>query len=277
MESAMITIQSDAIYASSWEDDGCFVARRYYSGGREYKIGEPWPALAVGQEIEVETTNHYTWRGTVEEIRDEDTVVFRASAPKVAMPLPPVVDGQPYVLPYSSGDAWSTRPEAGKVLLIQDQPYKVVGRPKDNRGKGGGYIYVLRPVEASAYATRRGRVKITDLTDPNPGSLFSCEYNVGRVIKLGEEYLHVTKVERVAYGDGEGREIFGYNTFGVGRFVAAEQATKLSAAWERAKEIRSVEHSIKVASQDLDYGGHPDALPALRAKLEALKAGYVVF
>ena len=270
----MKTIKARAIYADpnstpmskSDPPQGCVMAYRYHSGGREYKIGDPWPEFAAGEQVEIETTNHYIWHGTVESRVDEDTIVFRPSGPKVAMPLPPYVEGQSYRLPWMSGDAWLRNPKAGTVILIGEQPYKVIGTPKKVHGD---YNFVLRPVSGSEYATRPGTARITDLTDFNPG-LFHYGHNVGRIIKIGAEFLHITEVGREAYGSGEG-EIFGYNTVGKGRFVSAEKAAKLDAAWEKSRKIRSLEHSLKVANQDLDYGGNPDAIPSIQAELEALR------
>ena len=246
--------------------EGCVFAYRYHAGGKQYKIGQPWPEFAPDQEVEIETTNHYVWNGTIESRIDEDTIVFRPSGPKVAMPLPPVVSGQPYVLPYTSGDAWSVRPEAGKVLLIGEQPYRVVGKPKPDK-RTSGYVYQLSPVSAENFAKRPGRIAIKDLTDPNQSSHFFYGHNEGRVIQIGVEWLHVEKVTREAYGDGEGREIFGYNTFGVGHYVSADKAAKLAAKWAAKEKVRSLEHSLKVAHQDLDYGGNQEAVPGLEAKL----------
>jgi hypothetical protein len=259
-------------YGKSDPPEGCVQVCRYHSGGRQYKIGQPWPALSVGQEIEIDTTDHYIWIGTVEAIIDEDTIHFRPSAPKVPMPLPPVIEGQPYLLPYMVGDAWSVAPEAGKVLLIEDQPYKVIGKPKCDR-RTGKYIFVLRPVAASEYATRPGRIAIRDYTATDPRDTTRYyRHNVGRIVKIGMEFLHITDVERVSYGSGEGDEIFGYNTIGVGRFVGAEKAAKLDEKWKRADKIRSLELSLKVAGQDFDYGGNPDAIPGIKAEIERLRA-----
>jgi hypothetical protein len=251
---------------------GCVFAYRYHDGGWQYKIGQPWPEFTPGQEIEIETINHYVWNGTVESRINEDTIVFRPTCPKVAMPLPPVVAGQPYVLPCMSGDAWSVRPEAGKVLLIGEQCYKVVGKPKSDK-RTSGYVYQLSEVSAAEYAKRPGRIAIKDLTDPNETSHFFYGHNEGRVIQIGMEWLHVERVAQQAYGDGEGREIFGYNTFGVGHYVSADKAAKLAAKWDAKEKVRSLEHSLKVANQDLDYGGNPEAVPGLEAELaEARKA-----
>ena len=273
-----MTIQARSIYADPNKTyrlagdapEGCVFAYRYHDGGRQYKIGQPWPEFTPGQEIEIETTNHYVWVGRVESRVDEDTIVFRPTGPKVAMPLPPYVAGQPYVLPYTSGDAWSVRPEAGKVLLIAEQPYKVVGKPKSDK-RTSGYVYQLSPVSPAEYAKRPGRVSIKDLTDPNASSLFFYGHSEGRVIQVGMEWLHVEKVTRQAYGDGEGREIFGYNTFGVGHYVSADKAAKLAAKWAAKEKVRSLEHSLKVARQDLDYGGRPDAIPGLESELAAAR------
>ena len=272
----MTQIRARAIYADpnstpmekSDPPQGCVMAYRYHSGGREYKIGDPWPEFAAGEQVEIETTNHYIWHGTVESRVDEDTIVFRPSGPKVAMPLPPYVEGQSYLLPWMSGDAWLRNPKAGTVILIGEQPYKVIGTPKKVHGD---YNFVLRPVSGSEYATRPGTARITDLTDPNPG-LFHYDHNVGRIIKIGAEFLHITSVVRQAYGSGEGDEIFGYHTIGKGHFVpSSAKAAKLYAAWQKARKIRDLEHSLKVANQDLDYGGNPDAIPGIQAELEALR------
>ena len=252
--------------------EGCVYARRYSIGDKKYMIGQPWPALEVGQRVEVETTNHYVWSGTVERIDSDDDIVLRPSGPKVAMSLPPVTDLSDYRLPYISGDAWSRRPEAGAVLLIEDRPYKVLGKPKKVRGSSD-YAYSLREVSPEQYAGRAGRVVIKDFTDPNRESYRYYMHSVGRIIVRGLEYLHVERIERVAYGDGEGREIFGYTTYGVGHFVAAEKATALAAAWEAKDKIRGLELSLKVARQDLDYSGNPDAVPGLERELaEARKS-----
>ena len=273
------TIKARAIYEDpnskplmkSDPPQGCLAAYRYHDGGRQYKIGEPWPELAIGEEVEIETTNHYVWQGTVEARIDEDTLFFRPIGQKVAMPLPPVVEGQLYRLPWISGDAWSRKPEAGTVLMIQGKPYKVIGKPKPRRGYSD-YDFNLLEVDPKDYATRPGQTVIKDKCDPNPTSLFYCQHNVGRIVKIGEEFLHVTKVERRPYGGGEGREIYGYNTFGIGQFVTAEKAAKLEKMWQKADKIRSLEQSLKVAGQDLDYGGNPEAIPTLKAQLEVLRA-----
>src|ERR1035441_7722685 len=98
-----ITIQARSIYADPNKTyrlagdapEGCVFAYRYHDGGRQYKIGQPWPEFTPGQEIEIETTNHYVWVGRVESRVDEDTIVFRPAGPKVALPLPPYAAGQP--------------------------------------------------------------------------------------------------------------------------------------------------------------------------------------
>lgn len=275
----MQTIKSIALYPKEREPlfktdppKGCAMARRIgdWSGARA--ICEPWPEVAIGEEIEIETDNHWAWNAILVEVRNDANWVVRIVGDRRAMPLPPVVAGQPYVLPYSSGDAWSVRPEAGKVLLIGEQSYKVVGKPKSDK-RTSGYVYQLSPVSPAEYAKRPGRVSIKDLTDPNESSHFFYGHNAGRVIQIGMEWLHVEKVTRQAYGDGEGREIFGYNTFGVGHYVSADKAAKLAAKWDAKEKVRSLEHSLKVAHQDLDYGGNPEAVPGLEAKLaEARKA-----
>ena len=264
-----MTIQARSIYADPNKTyrlagdapEGCVFAYRYHDGGRQYKIGQPWPEFTPGQEIEIETTNHYVWVGRVESRVDEDTIVFRPTATwlvsRTSCRTPP-------------GDAWSVRPEAGKVLLIAEQPYKVVGKPKSDK-RTSGYVYQLSPVSPAEYAKRPGRVSIKDLTDPNASSLFFYGHSEGRVIQVGMEWLHVEKVTRQAYGDGEGREIFGYNTVGVGHYVSADKAAKLAAKWAAKEKVRSLEHSLKVARQDLDYGGRPEAIPGLESELAAAR------
>lgn len=248
---------------------GCAVASRIGDYGARRPVCEPWPEVAIGTEIEIETTNHWLWTATVEEIRDADSWVVRISA-KEPLPLPPIVEGRPYVLPYVSGDAWSVRPEKGKILTIGGAHYKVSGKP---RNIGGSYAYQLAPVSAEAHAKRPGRTIIRDLTDPNPTSHQYFGHNIGRLVQIGDEWLHVEKVERVPYGDAEGREIFGYNTFGVGHFVPASKAAKMKAQWEAKEKVRAAELHLRVAKQDVDYGGNPDAVPALEAALaEARKA-----
>jgi hypothetical protein len=275
-------IKANAIYRDPGQEsylpdappEGCVFVRRYSIGDsdKKYMIGEPWPTLQVGQRVEVETTNHYIWAGVIERIDSPDDIMLRPSGPKCAMSLPPVTDPACYRLPYISGDAWSVRPEAGKILLIEDRPYKVIGKPKPVRGSNE-YAYSLREVPPDQYAGRAGRVVIENLTDPNPESYRYYMHSVGRIIVRGLEYLHVERIERVPYGDGEGREIFGYTTYGVGHFVAAEKATALAAAWEAKDKIRSLELSLKVARQDLDYGGNPDACSCLECELaEARKS-----
>lgn len=265
---------------------GCALASRIgdWSGARP--VCEAWPEVAIGEEIEIETTCHWIWRAKLEEVRDADHWVVRISVlrmekknswdreespvfAKEPLPLPSIVEGHPYVLPYMSGDAWSVRPEAGKVLQIAGAYYKVLGKPKERRGYG--YEYKLTPVTAEAHAKRPGRTSIKDFTDPNQTSHHYYGHNVGRIVQIGNEWLHIEKVERVAYGDGEGREIFGYNTFGVGHFVPATKAKKLKTQWDAKEKVRSLELSLRVAKQDLDYGGNPDAVPGLEVELDAAR------
>lgn len=288
----MKRIKSTPLYPRAYEPllqsdppKGCALASRIgdWSGARP--VSEPWPEVAIGEEIEIETTNHWLWRATLEEVRDADHWVVRIAIlrmekknswdreespvyAKEPIPLPPVVEGQPYVLPYMSGDAWSVRPEKGKILTIGGKYYRVTNKP---RRVNTGYEYQLAPVSAEAYAKRPGRILIKDLTDPNPDSHRYYGHNVGRIIQIGDEWLHVQKVERVPYGDAEGREIFGYNVFGVGHFVPATKAAKLKAQWDAKEKVRSLELSLRVAKQDLDYGGNPDAVPGLEAELAAAR------
>jgi hypothetical protein len=214
-------------------------------------IGEPWPQFALGEEIEIHDSCEWLWTATVTEIRSDRAIVVNING-KTAMPHPPAVIGQPYILPYMSGHAWSTYPEAGKVLRINGEYYKVKGKPK--RNGDGDYAYSVQPVSADDYATRKGRARIKDITDPNSEAHNYYQRNVGRIIQIGDEYLHVTTVERVAYGNSEG-EVFGYNTFGVGRFVSPDKAEKLKAIWDAQRNIRSLELDLRVARQDPDYGG----------------------
>ena len=138
-----MTIQARSIYADPNKTyrfagdapEGCVFAYRYHDGGRQYKIGQPWPEFTPGQEIEIETTNHYVWVGRVESRVDEDTIVFRPTGPK----------------------------------------------------------------------------------------------------------------------------------------VAADKAAKLAATWAAKEKVRSLEHSLKVARQDLDYGGRPEAIPGLESELAAAR------
>jgi len=232
-------------------------------------IEEPWPAASIGDEIEVETTNHWVWNAVVANIRDPEAWTVRIVGKKLAMPLPPVVAGQPYVLPYVSGDAWSTRPDKGKILTIDGQAYKVTHAPK--RAGMGYYAYQLAPVSAEARATRLGRVAIKGLTDPDRGSYRYYGHNVGRVVAVGGEWLHVERVERQAYGSGEGDQVFGHTTWGVGHFIPAAKAAKLQAMWEKKERIRDLEHELIVARQDPDYGGRPEAVPGLLAALAEAK------
>lgn len=266
----MKRIRSNALYPQTYKPimksdppEGCAVARRKTDNGYQI-IKEDWPEVSVGEEIEIETTNHWFWTATVEEVRDADNWVVRIVGEKQAIPLPAIVEGQPYILPYMSGDAWSVRPEKGKILTIGGAYYKVTNKP---RRVNSGYEYQLAPVSAEAHAKRPGRTVIKDLTDPNQTSHNYYGHNVGRIVQIGDEWLHVAKVERVPYGDGEGREIFGYNVFGVGHFVPATKAAKLKTQWDAKAKVRSLELSLRVAKQDLDYGGNPDAVPGLEAAL----------
>ena len=144
----------------------------------------------------------------------------------------------------------------------------MTGKPKPVAVKGhSGYIYQLTPVTTEAYPNRPGRTIIKDLTDPNASSPAYYGHNVGRIFEMGTEFLHVEAVERHAYGSGEGDEIFGHNTYGAGHFVPAAKAQKLRAAWEAKAKVRSLELALKVARQDLDYGGRPEAVPGLEADL----------
>ena len=269
----MTTIKSIALYPRDYEScidktpKGCAVASRVYEHSGHPIDNEPWPALAIGEEVEILTQNHWVWRATVEEVRDANTALVRIVGTKTAMPLPPIIEGQRYVLPYMSGDAWSVRPEAGKILTIGGVFYRVTGKPKPFCG--GGFAYQFTTVTAEAHAKRPGRVAIKNKTDTDRGSIFWYGHSVGRCIQIKDEWLHVEKIERQAYGDGEGREVFGYNTYGIGHFVPAVKAAKLNARWEAQEKVRSIELSLRVARQDIDYGGRPEAVPGLVAALEA--------
>jgi len=47
----------------------------------------------------------------------------------------------------------------------------------------------------------------------------------------------------------------------------------LAAAWEAKEKIRGLELRLRVALQDMDYGGNPDVVPGLERELaEARKS-----
>jgi len=230
-------------------------------------VKEEWPAVAVGETFEIETTDHWLWTAKLVEVVSNMLWIGEIIGTKKAMPLPPIVEGKPYQLPFMSGDAWSVRPEKGKVLTIEGRHYKTTTKPK---AANGGYIYNLEPVTPEAHAVRPGRVQIKDLTETDPKHFNYYQHNVGRIINVGQEFFHVKSVTRQSYGSGEG-EVFGYQTFGQGNFIPAEKAAKLNAKWEALKLVRSLEHSLKVASQDVDYGGDYEAIPGIKTALEAAK------
>ena len=266
----MIRIMSMPLYPRASEPlmpndppKSCAWATRYNDWRKEH-VSPPWPEVSIGAEIEVETLNHWVWSATLESIRDGDYWIVRP-IDKQALPLPPIVPGQPYILPYVSGDAWSVRPQQGLILTIEGQHYKVTHKPKP---VGTGYEYRLAPVSPAEHAKRPGRVKITDHTDPNPGNHHYYGHNIGRVVQVGDEWLHVQEIKCQPYGSGEGDEVFGYTTWGVGHFVPTAKAAKLKAEWEAKEKTRGLELQLRVAQNDLDYGGNPDAVPRLRAVLD---------
>jgi hypothetical protein len=105
----MVQIKANAIYtdptakphSASDPPEGCVFVERYHSGGRQYEAGRPWSTLAIGQVVEVETTDHYLWTCTVECIVREGDV------------------------PVAEANAWARHPGAGIMLLVEDASYKV--------------------------------------------------------------------------------------------------------------------------------------------------------
>lgn len=233
-----------------------------------------WPELQVGSKIEIETTNHWIWWGEVVSVQGPDSCVARLQANPESgkflvrrMPLPPVIEGQPYLLPYVSGDAWSTEPKKGAVIRIGEHAYKATAKPKRI---GIDYAWQLEKVADEKYAVRAGKTRITDLTDPNESSRNYVGHNVGRIVEIRGEFLHVKKVERQSIRDDEG-DVIGYVVYGAGNFVPTAKAKKLREAWTKKETIRSLELELRVANQDIDYGGNPEAIPGITAKLEAAK------
>ena len=57
--------------------EGCALASRIgdWSGARP--VSEPWPAVPIGEQIEIETDSHWIWHGTLEQVRDGDHWVVR--------------------------------------------------------------------------------------------------------------------------------------------------------------------------------------------------------
>lgn len=262
----MKRITSRAFFLPSFDQsipEGCAVARRTWDNGRP--MCDEWPAVAIGESIEIETDMHWLWSATLVAVIDNNRWVIRPIGEKQPLPLPEPVEGKPYVLPYMSGDAWSERPEKGKILAIAGQFYRAKTKPK-YLGAGAGYAYTLERVPQEVYARRTGRVALKDR---------ALAGHVGRAIQIGEEWLHIERTEKQAYGDGEGREVFGHILFGAGHYVPADKAEKLNRIWRAAERVASIELSLKVARQDIDYGGNPEAIPGLEADLEAAKTALV--
>lgn len=268
----MTTIKSCHLFVhqSKFEPQliGLAYARRKADNGY-LVITESWPSVAIGEEIHIETTDHWIWTAIVEEIRDEFTLLVRPVGEQQRMPLPQPVDGK-VVLPFRSDDGWSTRPEAGKVLDLNGQYFKVVGKPRQI-ARGSEFSYTLRPVTGEEYAKRSCQVKITDYTDPNPTAWQYYGHAIGRAVQVGDEWLAVEKISRQPYGSGERDEIFGHITWGVGHFVPAKKAEKLNALWSAKAKVRDAELSLKVASYGDDFRDL-DTIPEKKAALEAAKA-----
>lgn len=179
-----------------------------------------WPAFVAGDHVEVHDSQGWIWDAEVLEvlIPGEDAKV-KVLGEKRPQPFPtPDPDGF-LMLPNLSGHAHVRNWRAQDVVQIGDSYFKVKLVPKHTYD-GSRVLYKLVPATAAQYATRPGRVRMSDEA--------SAHRAVGTAIRTqGGEWLHAKKVIRSRYGSAEG-EYFGSNHFVEGNFVDAKKAEKLN-------------------------------------------------
>jgi hypothetical protein len=233
-------------------------------------VDTPWPSLAPGDEIEVAAVDNWMYRGRVEAVVDADTIRLEVIDRQPA-PLPEPAPGGKYKLPLIAENGWYIGAlRMNQVFTAGDRRYRITTKPKV---RGVWAEFLVAPASEEAFKKRPGVVKIEDYQDANPDSLRFYDYNLGRVLKVGDEWLYIEKITRTPYGSGDGTERFGLITRGHGHFVSDAQAKKLRTAWEAKDKVRAIEQRLKVAQQDIDYGGDPAAIGRLTAELnEARKA-----
>jgi len=227
-------------------------AHRYHHNSPDWPITGPWPALTVGEEIEIEDDHGWLWSAIVDVIQSADSIQIRVIGDKTALPMPPVISGQPYRLPNMSGHAHSRRWKLGSITRIDGQSWRVAKQPRPVKPDHGKIEYILEPATAEQYASRSGEIKMSDQR--------AAQQSIGSAVQVRDEWLHVTSIDGPSYGSAEG-EYFGTTWYGVGRFVAADKAAKLNAAHCRAADEKRWGGKEGLAARDA-YDAAIAAIPA---------------